>query len=92
VLKAPTTNSAQIHPSFTVASNGQHFCGVHKFTFKNHPDALKEGRIFECKTDVIVCSRLYGMALAYSLNEAHVGDHSLRKSGGPTGYEDDVTV
>jgi hypothetical protein len=46
-------------------SNGHHFCGVHKFTFKNHPDALKEGRIFECKTDVVVCSRLYGMALAY---------------------------
>jgi hypothetical protein len=53
-------------------SNGRHFCGVHKFTFRNHPDALKEGRIFDCETDVVVCSRLYGMGLAYSLNEAHV--------------------
>jgi hypothetical protein len=34
--------------------------------------ALDEGRVFDCKTDVVVCSRVYGMALAYSLNEAHV--------------------
>jgi hypothetical protein len=52
-------------------SNGQHFCGVHKFTSRNHPSALKEGRISACETDVFVCSRVYGMGLAYSLNEAH---------------------
>jgi hypothetical protein len=56
---------------------------VHKFTPKNHPDALKEGRIFVCKTDVVVCSRVYGMGLAYSLNEAHVGDHCKRVGGQP---------
>jgi hypothetical protein len=27
-------------PRFHV--NGRHFCGVHKFTFQNHPGALKE--------------------------------------------------
>jgi hypothetical protein len=36
--------------------NARHFCGVHKLTFQNHPDALKEGRIFDCETDVVVCS------------------------------------
>jgi hypothetical protein len=59
-------------------SNGRHFCGVHKFTSRNHPGALKDGRIFDCETDVVVCSRAYGMGLAYSLNEAHVGDHCER--------------
>jgi hypothetical protein len=52
--------------------SGHHFCGVHKFTLNNHPGALKEGRIFECGTDVVTCSRVYGMGLAYSLNESHV--------------------
>ena len=66
-------------------SNGQHFCGVHKFTSRNHPGALKEGRIFECETDVVVCSRLHGMGLAYSLNEAHVGDAHCERVGGQTG-------
>ena len=55
-----------------VTCNGHHFCGVHKLTLTNHPDALKEGRIFVCETDVVVCSRVYGMGLACSLNEAHV--------------------
>jgi hypothetical protein len=55
---------------------GQHFCGVHKFT--KHPGALEEGRVFVCKTDVVVCSRVYGMAVAYSLNEAHVVEHCER--------------
>jgi hypothetical protein len=32
---------------------------------------------------VVVCSRLYGMALAYSLNEAHVGDHCERVGAQP---------
>jgi hypothetical protein len=52
--------------------NGRHFCGVHKFTFRNHPSALKEGRIFDCETDVVVCSRVHGMGLAYSLDETRV--------------------
>ena len=73
-------------------SNGQHLCGVHKFTSKNHPGALKEGRIFECETDVVVCSRVYGMGLAYSLNEAHVGNHCERVGAQPGMYEDDVTA
>jgi hypothetical protein len=34
--------------------------------------------MFVCKTDVVVCSRVYGMALAYSLNEAHVVKHCER--------------
>jgi hypothetical protein len=45
-------------------SKGRHFCGVHRLTFKNHPGALEEGRIFDCKTDVFVCSRVYGMGMA----------------------------
>ena len=53
-------------------------CGVHKFTLTKHPEALDEGRVCECKTDVVVCSRAYGMALAYSLNEAHVVKHYER--------------
>jgi hypothetical protein len=64
-------------------SSGRHFCGVHRHTFKNHPDALEEGRIFDCKTDVVVCSRVYGMGLAYSLNEAHVGNHCERVGAKP---------
>jgi hypothetical protein len=32
---------------------------------------------------VVVCSRLYGMGLAYSLNEAHVGDHCERVGAQP---------
>ena len=40
-------------------------------------------RIFECETDVVVCSRVYGMGLAYSLNEAHVGDHCERVGAKP---------
>jgi hypothetical protein len=59
-------------------ANGRHFCGVHKYTLKNHPSALEEGRVFDCKTNVVVCSRVYGVALAYSLNEAHVGGHCER--------------
>jgi hypothetical protein len=62
---------------------GHHFCGVHKNTLKNHPGALEEGRIFVCKSDVVVCSGLYGMALAYSLNEAHVVDHCERVGAQP---------
>jgi hypothetical protein len=50
-------------------SKGRHFCGVHRPTFKNHPGALEEGRIFDCKTDVVVCSRVYEMGLACPLNE-----------------------
>jgi hypothetical protein len=41
---------------------------VHRHISENHPGALGEGRIFDCKTDVVVCSRAYGMGLApYSL-------------------------
>ena len=36
--------------------------------FKNHPDALEEGRIFDCETDLVVCSMVHGMGLAYSLD------------------------
>ena len=61
--------------------NARHFCGVHKLTFQNHPDALKEGRIFDCETDVVVCSRVHGMGLAYSLEDAHVKDHCERGVG-----------
>jgi hypothetical protein len=46
--------------------NGRHFCGVHKLTFQDNPGALKEGRIFDCETDVVVCSKVHGMGLAYS--------------------------
>jgi hypothetical protein len=56
---------------------------VHKYTFKNHPGALKEGRIFDCETDVVVCSRVHGMGLAYSLDEAHVRDHCERVGANP---------
>ena len=63
--------------------SGHHFCGVHKFTLKNHPDALKEGRIFECGTDVVACSRVHGMGLACSLNESHVRDHCERVGAQP---------
>jgi hypothetical protein len=49
-------------------SNGRHFCGVHKQVYlKESPSALEEGRVFDCKTDVVVCSRVYGMALAHTL-------------------------
>jgi hypothetical protein len=34
--------------------------------------------VFVCKTDVVVCSRVYGVALAYPLNEAHVVKHCER--------------
>jgi hypothetical protein len=54
---------------------------VHKLTFQNHPGALKEGRIFDCETDVLVCSRVHGMGLAYSLQDAHVKDHCERVGG-----------
>jgi hypothetical protein len=54
------------NPSVKFHSTGQHFCGVHKFTLTKHPGALEEGRVFVCKTDVVVCSRVYGMALAYA--------------------------
>ena len=56
---------------------------MHRHIFKNHPDALEEGRVFDCKTDVVVCSRVYGMGLAYSLNEAHVGNHCERVGAKP---------
>jgi hypothetical protein len=74
--------------------NARHLCGVHKLTFQNHPDALKEGRIFDCETDVVVCSaRVHGMGLAYPLEDAqHVKGGSLRKSGGQPGYEDEAAV
>jgi hypothetical protein len=71
------TSSAQIRPSSTFHSMGQHFCGVHKFTSTRHPKALEEGRVFVCKTDVVVCSRVYGVALAYYLNEAHACGETL---------------
>jgi hypothetical protein len=63
--------------------NARHFCGVHKLTFQNHPGALNEGRIFGCETDVVVCSRVHGMGLAYSLEDAHVKDHCERVGGSP---------
>jgi hypothetical protein len=68
--------------------NGWHFCGVHKLTFQNHPDALEEGmmhRIFDCETDVdvLVCSRAHGMGLAYSLQDAHVKGHCERVGANP---------
>jgi hypothetical protein len=56
---------------------------VHKFTSRDHPGALKEGRIFDCETDVVVCSRVHGMGLAYSLDEAHVRDHCERVGANP---------
>jgi hypothetical protein len=59
-------------------SMGQHFCGVHTFTLTKHPEALDEGRVFVCTTDVVVCSRVYGMALAYSLNGTYVVKHCER--------------
>jgi hypothetical protein len=68
----PCSNPSKFH------SMGQHFCGVHKFTFIKCPKALDEGRLFACKSDVTVCSRIYGLALAYSLNEAHVVTHCER--------------
>jgi hypothetical protein len=64
-------------------ANGRHFCGVHKFAFRNHPGAPKEGRVFDCETDVVVCSRVHGMGLAYSLDEAHVRDHCERVGANP---------
>ena len=79
-LKAPPTNSAQIHPSFTVTGGILRSAQV---TSRDHPGALKDGRIFDCETDVVVCSRVYGMGLAYSLNEAHVGDHCERVGAQP---------
>jgi hypothetical protein len=63
--------------------SGWHFCGVHKLTFQNHPGALKEGMIFDCETDVLVCSRVHGMGLAYSLQDAHVKDHCERVGANP---------
>ena len=67
--------------------NGRHFqraCGLQKFTSRNHPGALKEGRVFDCETDVVVCSRAHGgMGLAYSLEDAHVKDHCERVGGNP---------
>jgi hypothetical protein len=56
---------------------------VHKLTFQNHPGALKEGRIFDCETDVIACSRVHEMGLAYSLEDAHVKDHCERVGANP---------
>jgi hypothetical protein len=57
---------------------------VHTFTFQNHPGALKEGRIFDCETDVVVCSRAHGMGLAYPLEQdAHVKDHCERVEANP---------
>jgi hypothetical protein len=70
--------------------NGRHFCGVHKLTFQNHPGALTEGGIFDCETDVVVCSKVHGMGLAYSLQDAHVKDHCERV--GQTGNEDGAAV
>jgi hypothetical protein len=61
--------------------NGQHFCGVHKFTLANHPDA---GKTFVCKTDVVVCSTVYGMALAHSLNERCMWWNIAKEWGGGT--------
>jgi hypothetical protein len=45
--------------------NGRHFCGVHKYTFRNHPGALKEGRVFHCETEVVVCSRVDGPRILF---------------------------
>ena len=70
--------------------NGRHFCGVYKLTFQNHPGALKGVRIFDCETDVVVCSKVHGMGLAYSLQDAHVKDHCERV--GQTGNEDGAAV
>jgi hypothetical protein len=39
--------------------------------------------MFDCKTDVVVCSRVHGMGLAYSLDEAHVRDHCERVGANP---------
>jgi hypothetical protein len=82
VQKAPPYYKFCANPSkFQV--NARHFCGVHKLTFQNHPDALKEGRIFDCETDVVVCSRAHGMGLAYPLQDAHVKGHCERVGANP---------
>jgi hypothetical protein len=41
--------------------------------------------VFVCKTDVVVCSRVYGMALAYSLNGAHAVVKHCKRVGATAG-------
>jgi hypothetical protein len=53
--RTPALSPAPILPSFTPLGSTSDFCGVHKFALTKCPKALDEGRIFDCKTDVVGC-------------------------------------